>query len=43
MGEGRGEGEYSAISTSYAPSPLSPPTRGGEIRLFTGPSRLMHA
>jgi len=34
MGEGRGEGENTAISTSYAPSPLSPPTRGGEIRFF---------
>ena len=38
MGEGRGEGEYSAISTSYVPSPLSPPIKGGEIRLFTGAS-----
>ena len=38
-GEGRGEGENTAISTSYVPSPLSPPTRGGEIRLFTNASK----
>ena len=39
MGEGRGEGENTTISSSYVPlpfipSPLSPPTKGGEIRLF---------
>jgi len=36
MGEGRGEDKNTAISSSYVPpSPLSHPTKGGEIQLFT--------
>jgi hypothetical protein len=34
MGEGWGEGEKKAFQL-ITPSPLSPPTRGGELGLFT--------
>ena len=40
MGDGRGEGECNAISVTYIPSPLSPPARGGEIRLLTNASQM---
>ena len=39
MGEGWGEGESNDISVGYAPPSLSPPTRGGDTRLFTKPSK----
>ncbi len=40
MGEGWGEGEkYTYCNHLASPSPLSPPTRGGERRLLTNPSK----
>jgi len=50
MGEGWGEGEYSAISCTYVPLPFIPSsprrrlyepeaTRGGEMGLLKNPSR----
>jgi hypothetical protein len=40
MGEGWGEGEKAAFQRVTSPSPLSPPTRGGELGLFTSLSFL---
>jgi hypothetical protein len=39
MGEGRGAGEsLKSFNGLLSPSPSSPPTKGGEILLFTGSS-----